>query len=178
VLAEAALTDLQAVDVCADLILRLRQAPPGEGPGLEEWFRDLDPSVNAMAADAAAIVPHLFASIEGKRVLHGDLHHFNILADGDRWVAIDPKGYAADPSYEIVAFMRNPVPRELDPATMAARIRHFAERLGDPPERLWAWSFVQIVLDSQEKDGGSVFGRCWRIAAESLAECRGEFWCS
>ncbi|MGV3615471.1 MAG: aminoglycoside phosphotransferase family protein [Fimbriimonas sp.] len=176
VLAEADLTDLQAIDVCADLILRLREAPSGQGLSIESWFAELDPSTSPMAADASRIAAHLFATTEAPRVLHGDLHHFNILADDDDWVAIDPKGYAVDPAFEIAAFMRNPVPRDLDAATMAARIRRFAERLGDPPERLWAWSYVKTVLSSQGHDDGTDFYRCWRIAATALAECRTEFW--
>ena len=30
-------------------------------------------------------------------VLHGDLHHDNVLRDGDGWVVIDPHGYVGDP---------------------------------------------------------------------------------
>ena len=51
----------------------------------------------------------LCASQTSTRLLHGDLHHYNILRDGDRgWVAIDPKGVVGEVEYEIGAALRNP----------------------------------------------------------------------
>lgn len=175
-LAEAGLTDLEAVDVCADAILRLRQAEISSGHLLEGWFAELDPTQDALAADAAEIAHWLFATTENPRVVHGDLHHFNLLADDDEWVVIDPKGYLTDPSYEIAAFMRNPYPSLIETETIRQRLRRFADRLGDPPERLWGWSFAQLVLDGQgDEEPGPFQTHCRRIA-ESLAECRDEFW--
>jgi streptomycin 6-kinase len=175
-LAEAGLTDLEAVDVCADAILRLRQAEVSGGHLLDGWFAELDPAQDALAADAAEIARWLFATTENLRVVHGDLHHFNLLADDDEWVVIDPKGYLTDPAYEIAAFMRNPYPSLIETETIRQRLRRFAERLGDPPERLWGWSFAQLVLDSQGDEDPGPFQRHCRRIAESLAECRDEFW--
>lgn len=172
-LAEAGLSDLEAVDVCADAILRLREVRLGSGFPLDTWYAELDGTADALGAEAARFARWLFATMDSPRVVHGDLHHFNLLAHGDRWVVIDPKGYWADPAYEIAAFMRNPYPEERDTPAIAARLRRFADRLGDPPERLWAWSFAQLVLDSQ---GEGDFSRHCRRIAESLAECRSEFW--
>jgi streptomycin 6-kinase len=41
-------------------------------------------------------------------LLHGDLHHYNILSAGDGWRVIDPKGVAGEPAYEVGALLRNP----------------------------------------------------------------------
>jgi streptomycin 6-kinase len=175
-LAEAGLTDLAAVDVCAEAILRLRAAKAEGGLPLEPWFAELDPTQDALGRDAAEVARWLFATTENPIVVHGDLHHFNLLAHGDGWVVIDPKGYRADPAYEIAAFMRNPYPSIIDTAMVRQRLRRFAERLGDPPERLWGWSFAQIVLDSQGDVPPGPFQRHCRPIAEALAECRDEFW--
>lgn len=173
---QAGLSDLDAVDVCADAILRLREVDLREGHSLESWYEELDPAADEMGAEAARIAEWLFETTEHPKVVHGDLHHFNLLANGDEWVVIDPKGYLADPAYEITAFMRNPYPGARDTDEIAARLRRFALRLGDPPERLWGWSFAQMVLDSQgEGEPGPFQCHCLRVA-ESLWECRLEFW--
>jgi len=175
-LSEVGLADLAAVDVCADMILRLREAPKVEAMTVEDWFQELDPNADAIAAEAAKVARRLFETTERTVLLHGDFHHGNILSHGDRWVAIDPKGVLGDPAYEITGFMRNPVPAKLDTETLAARIRRFADRLGDPPERLWGWSFAQTVLCAQWCDDDEGFRETWRVAAEGLWGCRAEFW--
>ena len=68
-------------------------------------------------------------------VLHGDLHHFNILAaERQPWLAIDPKGVVGEPVYETGALLRNPWPDLLslpDPGRiLARRVDQLAEELG------------------------------------------------
>lgn len=41
-------------------------------------------------------------------ILHGDLHHDNILSSGSTWKVIDPKGYIGDPAFEAGALIYNP----------------------------------------------------------------------
>lgn len=45
----------------------------------------------------------------GPRLLHGDLHHFNILRDSQSWTVIDPQGVNAPPVMECGPFLRNPI---------------------------------------------------------------------
>src|SRR5690606_23152783 len=52
----------------------------------------------------------LIATSHKTVLLHGDLHHDNILKNSDGWVVIDPKGFIGDPVYEVAAFIRNPIP--------------------------------------------------------------------
>ena len=40
-------------------------------------------------------------------VLHCDLHHMNILRDGNDWKLIDPKGFIGVPAMECIRFMQN-----------------------------------------------------------------------
>jgi streptomycin 6-kinase len=70
---------------------------------------------------ASTLIPHklltaskecalrLFAQSTTSVLLHGDLHHDNILHDGNAWVAIDPKGLIGDPAYEIAPLLCNPI---------------------------------------------------------------------
>ena len=51
----------------------------------------------------------LLASAEKTVLLHGDLHHENILKHGDGWLIIDPQGFIGDPVFEVCAFILNPI---------------------------------------------------------------------
>lgn len=83
-------------------------------------------------------------------LLHGDLHHDNILQNGDSWVVIDPKGVIGDPTYEVAAFIRNPMPELLRSHNAVKmiqnRITRFANLFKLPPNRILDWCFVQAVL--------------------------------
>lgn len=91
-------------------------------------------------------------SSSGEQVLlHGDLHHFNILSsDRNSWLAIDPKGVIGEREYEICAFMRNPGPQLLTTMNtkqvILRRIDQIVEHMGFERERILLWSFVNAVL--------------------------------
>jgi streptomycin 6-kinase len=83
-------------------------------------------------------------------LLHGDLHHDNILQQGDDWIVIDPKGVIGEPAYEVAAFIRNPIPELLAlnnaVTVISDRITRFAEILEIPERRILDWCYVQAVL--------------------------------
>ena len=41
-------------------------------------------------------------------MLHGDVHHGNVLDLGDRWAAIDPKGVLGHPAFDLANVFCNP----------------------------------------------------------------------
>jgi streptomycin 6-kinase len=86
------------------------------------------------------------------RLLHGDLHHYNVLLDSERgWVAIDPKGVVGELEYEVGATLRNPFENpELfaSALTIEKRIARFEAELQLNSERALAWSFAQAVLSA------------------------------
>jgi len=84
-------------------------------------------------------------------LLHGDLHHDNILAaERQPWLAIDPKGLVGEPEYEVGALLRNPMPGLLaiphPERVLARRLDILAESLGFDRDRLRAWGLAQAVL--------------------------------
>ena len=166
----SSLSDLRQVDVCAELILKLRAAPVVEGISLARWYFELDEMADSQLVRQAR---HVYADLQSyagsPALLHGDMHHFNILRHGDSWVVIDPKGLVGDPSFEVVGFMRNPIGNTPGAAGMRARLERFSERLGDPIERLWGWAFTQTVLCTSSPS--SFAGACER-AAEAIWEAR------
>ncbi len=83
-------------------------------------------------------------------LLHGDLHHDNILQNGENWLVIDPKGVIGEAAYEVAAFIINPIP-ELPhhadaPNIIFKRITHFVKIMELPSQRILDWCFVQAVL--------------------------------
>lgn len=90
-------------------------------------------------------------------VLHGDLHHLNVLNTGQGWWAIDPHGWIGDPAFEVAALLANPRglveggdARGIDGRELAARARRrasiYAEVTGYDVDRLIAWGFVGCVI--------------------------------
>ena len=99
---------------------------------------------------AAGLYADLAATQGQPVVLHGDLHHENVLWDEARgWRAIDPKGVRAEPAYEMGAALRNPITPDTpaaDPATMARRVDIMTETLGLDRSRILGWCAAQAVL--------------------------------
>jgi streptomycin 6-kinase len=105
---------------------------------------------SALIEDAQRTYSELSESQTSVRLLHGDLHHYNVLMDDQRgWLAIDPKGVIGELEYELGASLRNPLERpELFTLskTVETRIRVFAKTLGVDFSRVLRWTFAQAVL--------------------------------
>ena len=57
---------------------------------------------------AETLFSELIESMSAPVLLHGDLHHYNILSAVRKpWLAIDPKGVVGEVEYEVGAFVRN-----------------------------------------------------------------------
>ena len=101
---------------------------------------------------AESIYHELLAEDAERILLHGDLHHDNVLLDKNRgWTIIDPKGVMGPPAYETGAMLRNPPgvhARAGLEASMRRRIAILHEVLGDDPEVIAAWAFSQLVLST------------------------------
>jgi len=124
---------------------------------------------------AERLFAQLWASSAEPVVLHGDLHHLNILrGDEGRWLAIDPKGVVGEPAYEIGALVRNRLPDlsdvEAARRVLFRRIGLVAERTGLDAERMRRWAIAQAVLSAwwTVEDGGRFNHHCARMVA--LAE--------
>lgn len=160
------LADEEATRTAAALMRQLWRAAPAEHsfPSLAVWFlafeqlrgqpgsgRNLSPF--ELVARARRIFGELDASTEKCVILHGDLHHANILFSAERgWVAIDPKGIMGDRGYEVGSFMLNQLPvGASDSTTMAIfsqRLSIFSDELQINRERLTLWAFCHAVLSA------------------------------
>lgn len=156
--------DEQATEIAA-LVMKKLWKPilkPASFPTIEQWFKGLSrlykhfnnstgPFPSALVDKANKLSQELMAS-QGERVLlHGDLHHENILsATREPWLVIDPKGVIGEREYEVGALLRNPFPEitnsfELD-KILAHRASQLSEILTFDKQRILAWSFAQAVL--------------------------------
>lgn len=175
--------DREATRTAATLMRRLWQRnPPVEHsfPSLTLWFRafaqlrdgfdgDSGPFPAELIFKAEDTFAELNASSHSSVILHGDLHHANILFSEKRgWVAIDPKGIAGDPGYEIGPFMLNQLPNSSEAATteiLNARLSIFSNELYIRRERLARWAFCHAVLSAAwDFEEGAEWGDTIRLA--------------
>lgn len=158
--------DEEATRAAARLMRELwRPAPAGHDfPSVADWAAGLEkmrarfgggsgPLPRVLVARAEGLFRELLDTSREDVLLHGDLHHGNILDAGNgRWLAIDPKGVVGEPAYEAGALLRNPQPQLLRlrrPAeTLRRRVEIFAEELGVDEARVRGWGIAQAVLSA------------------------------
>ncbi len=174
--------DEDATVAAAEVMRRIWRPVPGEHPfptvadwtsGLsrlrEEFEGGTGPFPAGAVENAETLFEMLLDSMDEPVVLHGDAHHWNILAaTREPYLAIDPKGVVGEPAYEVGAFLRNPM-RELldaqDPVRLLSRrVDIFEQRLGIDRSRMIQWAFAQAILSAwwfyeDHEDG-------WRPALE------------
>ena len=96
-----------------------------------------------MAASSAARPPWrgLLARPVEPCVLHGDLHHGNVLDGGQRgWLAIDPKGLIGARAFDYANLFCNPTPDiALAPGRLAHRVELVATAARLDRHHLLAW---------------------------------------
>ncbi len=82
-------------------------------------------------------------------LLHGDLHHGNLLA-GERepWIAIDPKGVIGEAEYEVCALLTNNLPADNQIDILRNRVSVLASALDLDRARILKWAMSFGVLSA------------------------------
>ena len=156
------LSEESSIVTAAALMRRLWRDPDNSGsfPTLPEWFSAFDrfqprdnETLAALLENAKPILRDLLAGKQNNVLLHGDLHHANILFSSvSGWVAIDPKGVLGNRGYEIGPFMLNMIPREAADdhihQILSKRLSVFARELNTDRKRMARWSFCYSVLSA------------------------------
>ncbi len=181
--------DRKATTVAAQVMRRLwRPVPPDHSfPTVVRWAAGLGrlrrrfdggtgPFPRALVERAERLFEELIGSMDEAVLLHGDLHHENILsARRQPWLAVDPKGVVGEPAYEVGALLRNPFPELLSfprlGHVLARRADQLADALGFDRQRLIGWALAQAVLAAwwDYEDHGHGWD-LWLSCAEALAE--------
>lgn len=141
-----------------------KSPPDGKFPTVADWAKGLErlrstfgggtgPFPPRIIEQVEAISKDLLRSMDQPVLLHGDLHHWNILsAQRSSWLAIDPKGVVGEPAYETGAWFRNPYPQLLTwpnaKQVIARRITQFSAALDVDRDRIRGWSLYQAVLSA------------------------------
>ncbi|WP_426122393.1 aminoglycoside phosphotransferase family protein [Pararhizobium sp. PWRC1-1] len=135
--------------------------PHPELVSLDIWFRALEAASSAhggMFSTSDAVAKALLAEPREVGVLHGDIHHSNILNFEDRgFLAIDPKGLFGERGYDYANLFCNPaLPRTKDPARLRRQLPIVAKESGLAPERLLRWIIAYAGLSAAWflEDGG------------------------
>ena len=155
--------DDRATLITAGVMARVRRpVPDGHSfPTVSTWAEGLGrlrarfaggtgPFPAALVEKAERLYAGLLATVRQNALLHGDLHHGNVLsAEREPWLLIDPQGLVGDPVYETTPFLRNNLDRAADPTrVLRRRARLLAEALGFDPARVLAWAQAESVLSA------------------------------
>jgi streptomycin 6-kinase len=138
--------------VCAASLHAPRPAPPPASlVPLDIWFAALFEAAardGGVFARAEPLARNLLADPREPVVLHGDLHHDNVLDGGPRgWLAIDPKGLIGERGFEYANLFRNPTAElALTPGRMQRQAKVVADEARLDPQRLYQWIFVYAAL--------------------------------
>jgi streptomycin 6-kinase len=180
------LDDVVSTRIAAGLMRRLWKAPPETQtfPTLEDWSKAYDllrvrhggttgPLPHALIERGERLYRQLLASQAAPILLHGDLHHFNILsAQREPWLVIDPHGVIGEPAFEVGPWLRNTIGDPNGPhrhlyllnqpnarEVLDRRLNDFSDLLGIERQRLRDWGIAFGTLsacwsnESNHRDG-------------------------
>jgi streptomycin 6-kinase len=154
--------DEEATLIAAEVMRKFRvPAPQNAGfPTLAQWAKGLErlriyyneatgPIPERLVSKAESLFTQLIPSITNPLLLHGDLHHENILsAARDPWLAIDPKGLIGEAEYEVIPFLLNHLPENGCLEITKRRVELFVQELQLNEERVLAWAFSHSILSA------------------------------
>jgi streptomycin 6-kinase len=170
-----AIDDVEATRIAAGIMRELWRAPAARHafPTVADWgaaFGELRARheggsgllTRALLDRGDALYRELAASQGEAVVLHGDLHHWNIVrAERAPWLAIDPHGLVGERAFEVGSWMRNPVGDPGGPwearllarqpdvrAVLSRRLDIFADELAIDRQRLRDWSIAFAMLSA------------------------------
>ena len=138
--------------VAARLHAPRRSSPPELVP-LSRWLEALAPAARSqggLLAQADAAARDLLADLREPVVLHGDIHHGNVLDAGARgWLAIDPKGLFGERTFDFVNILRNPdAATALAPGRFDRQVDLLADAAGLDRHRLLKWTLAFAGLSA------------------------------
>lgn len=156
--------DFKAIEITTEVIKKLHvKNSINKGKGFKtvnQWLKLLSEFKSKQISEyllqrARKLSKELLSKKQVLYVLHGDLHHENILSyEKEEWIVIDPKGVIGPLEYEIGRFIMNPIPELLLQSNVKEiiknRIDRFSEIFGFEKQRIIDWCFVQAIL-----------GACW-----------------
>jgi streptomycin 6-kinase len=120
---------------------------------LQQWFSDLQPAARShggILVRSAAAARDLLSSPQEVWVLHGDIHHGNVLDFGNLgWCAIDPKALIGERGFDFANIFCNP---DFETATAPGRLARQASVVAEAARldraRLMRWILAYAGLSA------------------------------
>lgn len=146
------------IDKYADVVRKLHSkhlSSSHDYLNISDWLQAIDHLTaehipGNLLQKALTLKKHLLASPKPHVFLHGDLHHDNIVENGNEWLAIDPKGIVGEPEFEVAAFdfiHASELSDELKAKQLfLERVERLAQRTGLDAERIKDWALVRLIL--------------------------------
>jgi len=139
--------DDEATRILCRALARLhapRPTPPPSLVELEPWFASLRTAAARYGgpySNCLQTARTLLADPHDVVVLHGDMHHDNVLDFGPRgWLAIDPKRVRGERGYDYANLICNPqLPTATDPERFARQVDVICDAANIERERLLQW---------------------------------------
>lgn len=152
--------DLESTKAVCSVLNQLHKRSVPIPDGLKSMrgnFRSLFSTASSGNGDplfavGAEVAEKLISTEKEPCVLHGDIHHKNIIESKDRsWVAIDPQGLVGERTYDVANFFFNPddMPSLVEtPERISATCKLFSEQLSLDPKRILDFAFAYGCLSS------------------------------
>lgn len=134
--------DLEALNIACKVMKELHRAQVLENhnfPHVKDWLSAVDKAFDMPSnylQKARDLRNKLLDNKDPNVLLHGDLHHDNIIQDGNVWKVIDPKGVIGHPLNEVWAFIKD---AERDSAFISKFFGFDVQQVRD-------WYFVHLIL--------------------------------
>jgi streptomycin 6-kinase len=174
--------DEHATRIIAQVIEQLHSVPqdaPYDGlVPLDRWFgalfakaeTDQQAGLESIYTRSAALTARLLADQRDIRVLHGDIHHYNIRQSARGWLAFDPKGLVGERTYDCANTLCNPVMPELvhNETRLLTHAAILADRLSLDPRRVLAFTYAFACLNASwwlELGGNGIVQWALNVAA-------------
>jgi streptomycin 6-kinase len=163
--------DDEASRILCSALARLhapRETPPPPLVELGPWFASLRIATaqhNGLYALSLQTAENLLANPQDVVVLHGDMHHDNVLDFGQRgWLAIDPKRVRGERGFDYANLMCNPdLPTATDPARFRRQLDVIVEAAGLDHRRLLQWVLAFAGLSA-----------AWFLEDDALEQASGQ----
>ncbi|WP_240414009.1 aminoglycoside phosphotransferase family protein [Paenibacillus periandrae] len=154
--------DDEAVRLAAAVMRKLQVPPPLRPlfPSTADWAKGFDklrtryhgstgPLPERMVRKAEEWFAKLHKTWRNPQLLHGDLHHENLLsAEREPYIAIDPKGLIGELEYGVISFLMNNLPEKHPSDIIRRRIELFSTELTLDPVRIITWGYCHAVLSA------------------------------
>lgn len=155
--------DEPATRIIAQVLQQLHSVPqavPRAGfVGLDRWFEELfhkaaadqHTGIESIYVRGAVVAERLLADPREVRVLHGDIHHYNIRQSARGWLAFDPKGFlVGERTYDCANTLCNPARPDLvhNEARLLTNAAILADTLAIDRSRILEFTYAYACLNS------------------------------